>query len=162
MKEVAENLFVGNMYDYENFVKNQVGWSIVHACKEPYHRQLLGYRTKGAPKEHPEYFFAERGDRLYLNIVDAPDPAYIPKVIIDKAIEFIDNKLKLGNKVLIHCNEGMSRSPIIALLYLATTGKYNGKNFEIAEKEFNEIYPSYNPKTGTRGYAIINWNKYCI
>jgi len=103
MIEIHSNLFAGDATD-ELKVRGRDGWAVVHACKDPYHRQLLGYTTKGAPKDHPEYFFAERGNRLYLNLVDAPDPEYIPKEIIDKAIAFIHEKLSEGSKVLVHCN----------------------------------------------------------
>ena len=58
MIEIYPNLFVGDQGDYEYQVKGQDGWAVVHACKEPYHRQLLGYRTRGAPKGHPEYLYA--------------------------------------------------------------------------------------------------------
>ena len=57
--------------------------------------------------------------RLYLNLIDPPNPAYIPKEIIDAALEFIDKGLKDGKRVLVHCNQGESRSPGIGLLYLA-------------------------------------------
>ncbi len=159
--EVTENLFVGNMYDYENTVKHQKDWSTVHACKIPYHKQLLGYSGNAAPKDSPEYLFADRGDRLYLNIVDSPNPKYIPSEIVDKAIDYIGKELKTGKRVLVHCNEGRSRSTIISLLYLATIGEYSGMSLEEAEKQFRLIYPLYSPKTGTRGYALLNWDKYC-
>lgn len=38
MIEVYENLFIGNEKDFENDVKQKDGWSVVQACKEPYHR----------------------------------------------------------------------------------------------------------------------------
>jgi len=82
MIEVYPRLFIGTESDYESQVRSQTGWWVVHACKEPYHRQLLGYAGRAAPKTHPEYFFARRERRLYLNIVDADDPNYIPKEII--------------------------------------------------------------------------------
>jgi len=70
MIEVYLNLFVGDQSDYEINVATQEGWAVVHACKEPYHRQALGYRVRGAPKDHPEYLVARRGNRLILNIVE--------------------------------------------------------------------------------------------
>ena len=161
MKEILDNLYIGNQDDYEYNVKNLPGWAVIHACKEPYHRNLLGYQTKGAPKNHSEYFFAERDDILYLNLVDAPDPAFIPTVIIDKAIQFIDMKLNEGKKVLVHCNQGMSRSAILGLLYLTYTGAYENLRYFDAEIEFVKVYPDFNPANGVRGYAIQNWDKYC-
>ena len=115
MIKVDNNLFVGDERDYEFNVSRQDGWAIVHACKDPYHRQALGYRTRGAPKDHPEYLVARRGNRLILNIVDANDPSFFAKEMIDQALDFIDKSLSNGKKVLVHCNQGESRSPSIAL-----------------------------------------------
>lgn len=161
MLEISNNLYVGNQLDYETEVKERFGWAVVHACKEPYHRQLLGYLTRGAPVGHPEYFFAEREDKLYLNLVDAPNPAYIPVEIIDKALDYVTVKLDEGKKVLVHCNQGMSRAAIIGLLYLAQNGAYTNLDFDRAEEEFIKVYPEYNPANGVRGFAKQNWNKYC-
>jgi len=161
MIEIHPNPYVGNEYDYEFKVRHEAGWCIVHACKEPYHRQALGYRGRAAPKDHPEYLIARRGKRLILNLVDAPDPAYIPQKIIDTALEFIDASLRTGNQVLVHCNEGCSRSPAIGLLYLV---KYTDllpiDDFIQAEEVFRSIYPPYNPKNGIRGYMTTNWSRY--
>ena len=52
MKEIHPNLHIGSQDDYENIVKHQDGWFVIHACKEPYHRQTLGYTGRSAPKEH--------------------------------------------------------------------------------------------------------------
>jgi predicted protein tyrosine phosphatase len=161
MIEIYPNLFIGNEQDYESRVRHEPGWCTVHACKEPYHRQALGYHTKAAPKNHPEYLIARRGNRLILNLVDAPDPAYIPKEIIDAALEFIEINLKGGNHVLVHCNEGCSRSAGIGLLYLAKhTDRLPKRNFIEAEAAFRALYPPYNPKSGIRGFMMANWTDY--
>ncbi len=161
MIEIHPNLFIGNEYDYESKVRNNLGWCVVHACKEPYHRQALGYIQRAAPKNHPEYLIARRGNRLILNLVDAPDPAYIPKEIIDTALAFIDDNLKSGNRILVHCNEGCSRSAGIGLLYLARfTDKVPKGSFFEAEKVYRSIYPPYSPKSGMRGFMIENWKVY--
>jgi predicted protein tyrosine phosphatase len=143
-------------------VKHQDGWRIVQACKEPYHRRELGYRTRGAPKSHPEYLIARRGHRLILNLVDAPDPAYIPKEIVDAALEFIDDGLRSGLQVLVHCNLGESRSPGIGLLYLAVfTDAIPSGSLEKAESAFRDIYPEYKPSLGIRGFLNQHWREYC-
>jgi len=160
MTEIHPNLFIGNENDYEFKVKNQIGWSVIHACKEPYHRQELGYSGKGAPKDHPEYLIAKRGNRLILNLVDAKDPAYISKVIIDVALSFIDEQLSKGQEVLVHSNQGMSRSPGIGLLYLAKVGVINNSSFEEALSEFKEIYPGINMAGGMHGFLVGNWGEY--
>lgn len=160
MTEIHKNLYVGNETDYEYKVKNQEGWCVIHACKEPYHRQELGYSGRGAPKGHPEYLMAKRENRLILNLVDAENPAYIAKEIIDQALQFIDQSLNTGRNVLVHCNQGMSRSPGIGLLYLAKEGIINNNSFEAALAEFEEIYPGINMAGGMRGYLEGNWEEY--
>ncbi len=160
MKEVYKNLFIGNENDYEQKVKNQLEWRVVHACKEPYHRQLLGYTGRAAPKGHPEYLIAMRGNRLFLNIVDADSPDYIPKEIINKALEFIHESILADKPCLVHCNLGESRSPSIGLLYLAKHGHISNSSFSIAESEFRKLFPMYNPNNGIRGFIINNWGEY--
>ncbi|EMO60011.1 hypothetical protein LEP1GSC161_0256 [Leptospira santarosai str. CBC1416] len=65
MIEIIPNLHIGNQSDYETNIANRHNWFVIHACKEPFHRNLLGYSGKGAPKEHPEYLLARRGNRLF-------------------------------------------------------------------------------------------------
>jgi protein-tyrosine phosphatase len=161
MVEIYPGLFIGNESDYEMYIKNQAGWWIVHACKEPYHRQLLGYKSRGAPKDHPEYFFAERANRLFLNLVDTEDAAYIHKHIIDKSLQFINKALQTGDKVLVHCNQGESRSPVIGLLYLGIyTNAFSGLTLSEAEAKFRQLYPAYNPKRGMKDFLHIHWYEY--
>lgn len=160
MIEVMPNLFVGGQSD-EAQLRGQTDWFVIHACKEPYHRQALGYSGQGAPKTHPEYLIARREGRLILNLVDVPNVAFISPLIIDAAIAAIHENI--GNaKVLIHCNQGMSRSPTIALLYMAKHGSvFTGDTFEQARVKFLERYPLYNPAKGVADYAALNWKKYC-
>lgn len=160
MIEIHPNLFIGVVEDYESQAKGKSDWLTVHACKEPYHRHELGYTSQGAPKDHPEYLIARRENRLILNLVDVPNPAYIRKEIIDAALEYIHKGLSEEKKVLVHCNLGESRSPSIGLLYLAIYTDKLPKDFPMAEQEYRKIYPSYNPGLGMRGFVIQNWGNY--
>lgn len=160
MIEIYPNLYVGDQTDYEQRVRNQVGCSIVHACKEPYHRKAVGYSGRGAPKHHPEYLIAKRGNRLMLNLIDPENPTYIPKEIIDEALSFIDQHLNDWKKVLVHCNQGQSRSPGIGMLYLAKERVIENDSFNEALMEFKNIYPSINMAGGVRGFLKKNWNNY--
>jgi len=161
MIEVFPNLFVGSQDDYEMIVRLAPDWHVVHACKEPYHRQALGYSGRGAPKDHPEYLLARRDNRLILNLVDVADPSFIRKEIIDAALSFIYEALKEQKKVLVHCNKGESRGPSIGLLYLhSRTEALSAASFVDAEQAFMKVYPMYNPAGGIRGFLQINFDAY--
>ena len=159
MIEIMHNLFIGSQSDYENIVKYESGWYVIHACKEPYHRQALGYSGRAVSKDHPEYLMAERENRLILNLVDVADPAYIAKIIIDKAIGCIAGHIN-EMKVLVHCNQGASRSATIGLLYLHSDGDINTYDFEQAEAQYAARYPLYMPANGMRLFAKSHWEDY--
>lgn len=155
------SLFVGNQED-EKAITNPDEWAIIHAAKEPYHREALGYTGRSAPKDHPEYLMAYRPclntlpkNRLILNLVDVEDPKYVHPSIMRAAMWFIDQNAH----VLVHCNQGASRSPTIAMLYLHSIGKLP-LIFEAAEAAFKEIYPPYCPGKGMRGFAQAHWEEY--
>lgn len=161
MIELAQNLFVGSQDD-EAQIRGRTGWFVIHACKEPYHRDALGYSGRGAPKEHPEYLIARRAGRLILNLVDVANINFIAPEIIDAALEAIHQNIGT-QKVLVHCNQGMSRSPTIGLLYLAKfTNAFRGQTHEEAVQKFRGLYPQFNPALGMAEYARQNWLKYSV
>jgi hypothetical protein len=178
VKKVFTNLWCGSEQDFYNSllctyspVKSEMellacmpeGWAIVHACKEPFHRMALQYTGRGAPKDDPEYLWSERtGNRLALNMVDAPSSLFFDKSMIDKALEYIEQKLSEGFKVLVHCNEGFSRSPSLCLIYLIKHGIIKGDTLEDCEAEFLKVYPEYNPGTGMRGFVKEHFNEYIL
>lgn len=153
MIEIQANLFIGSQDDYECRVRHEQGWRVVHACKEPYHRQALGYSGRAIRKAHPEYLIARRGHRLILNLIDADNPAFIPKQIIDEAVAFVHESLQAGQRVLVHCNQGESRGPTIGLVYLvAYTDLLPSASPEEAMQAFAKLYPLYSPAAGMRGF----------
>lgn len=159
MLEVHPGLFVGNEMD-ERRVRDEPGWFFIHACKEPYHRQALGYTGRAAAKDHPEYLIAHRDGRLILNLVDVADVKYVAAEIVDAALDVIH--VNLGTtKVLLHCNQGQSRSPTIALLYLLRhTDRFAGMGIDDAVPAFRVLYPPYSPARGMADYARLNWDRY--
>lgn len=162
MIEVYSRLFVGNQLDYEGTVSRQSGWAVVHACKEPYHRQALGYSGRAAPKTHPEYLVARRGTRLILNIVDANNPAFFDGGMINQALDFIAQQHAGGSNVLVHCNQGESRAPSIALVYMAARLQVLPKeSLTAAEQVFRKLYSLYNPNVGIREHLRQYWQEYC-
>lgn len=170
MIEVYPNLFVGNQNDYELKAKlepggnDPLGWFVVQACKEPYHREALGYTGRAAAKDHAEYLLAVRDNRLILNLVDADNPAYISSEVMSKAIGFIYEHLDNGDKVLVHCNQGVSRSPGIAMFYLMvfTDILHNCGSFDDAVKKFSEMYPPFKPANGILGFLNSGWDSYHV
>jgi hypothetical protein len=166
--EIYPNLFVGSQNDLIHADSGigivSPGWFVITAAKEPWHREALGYKTQGAPKDHPEYLIAERERRLILNLVDAPDPAYIREEIIERALDTIDVALDAGDKVLLHCNQGNSRAPTIALLWLrfrcAVTRPFLARmTFHDACEAMAERYPGFDPAGGMLGYARAAWEE---
>ena len=147
MVKVAPNLYVGDALDVKT--AEERGYSIISAGKE-FHRRLLGYEGQSAPKDK-DYLWAERPHHLYLNLVDSESPDYIPKELIEHAIQFITDQLNLGNKVLVHCSEGMSRGPSIALIWMQRFQLLPASG-NAAMKKFRKIYPQYSPRGGMKGY----------
>lgn len=160
MIEIYPRLYIGNQDDYEYTVKNLKGWKVIHACKEPYHRQLVGYTGRHCEIDHPEYLMAPRHGRIAMNLIDS-DAKYIPPQLIRSILDIVDIWLKKGSKILIHCNQGISRSPMLGFLYLLKfTKKIKSVNLEIALTEFKSIYNNFNPSLGVIEFIEQNFNDY--
>lgn len=173
MIEVFPNLFVGAADDLMYAAGPggagtgdvAPGWFVISAAKEPWHREALGYKERGAPKDHPEYLVARRDRRLILNLVDVEDPAYIREEIIGAALGAIDAAMDAGDKVLLHCNQGHSRAPSIALLWLRWGEKSPVCPFmaqlhpDSAMVAFGEIYQGFSPAGGMAAYIRNHWDR---
>ena len=120
MIEVYEGVYQGSDKDVDAFLEQHPNGWIIHAAKEPWHRNALGYVGRSAPKDHPDYLYAirstEHGYRMYLNFVDADDAKYIPKDMVDRALGFALRAVDHGHPLLIHCNQGKSRSVMLCAL----------------------------------------------
>lgn len=156
MLEVHPRLWVGDCEDFES-IKDTTNWYIVHACKEPYHRNLLGYTSNGCPTDNPEYLYAVRGNRLYLNLVDSPKKEFIPHEIIKKSLDFICEGFVRRKSILVHCNRGESRSASIVFMYLAHRLAKFDPLLEIAMLEFSNVYPKFSPSKGISGFMQDCW-----
>ncbi len=81
-----------------------------------------------------------------LNMVDTDSPTFFHKEMLDQALDFIDHMRVSEQNVLVHCNQGESRAPSIALLYMACRlNALPADSLEAAEDEFKQIYPRYRP-----------------
>lgn len=149
MIEVSKNLFVGKDADCIGF-----NGSICHCAKEKWHRAFVGYTGRACPKDHPEYLYAIRSGEIALNMVDVDNPAYHSEEMVNAALDFIRGSLANGLRVLVHCNQGESRGPSIAMLSMRNELL---DLFEEAEDEFRKLYPAYKPKNGIREYVRQHW-----
>jgi len=92
-------------------------------------------------------------------MIDPTTGKYFENILFESSLVFIDKNLNKGKKVLIHCNQGISRSPSIGMLYLATKEKIRNVSFDLAKEDFMKIYPDYQP-SGIREFLTENWNHY--
>ncbi len=156
MREVCNNLYVGT--ERSCFRGKKQDWAVIHACKSPCHQRRLSYTGSLSPL-HPNYLILEEEDHLYLNMVDANnvedrygDPMFT------KAINFLEKNLA-SKKIIIHCNQGQSRSPAIALVFLAKTGIIPKLSYGETTNAFHKIYPNYMPGMGVNNYLLRNWQR---
>jgi hypothetical protein len=161
MKQIAPRLHVGSQADFDALDVHGTEWPIVHCAKTPWHQSLLGYKGNCDPN-HPEYLFARRGKRLYLNLVDVADPKYFNRDVLDAAVAFIEEQIAAlkdtdPEAVLLCCNQGKSRAAMLGLIYLAPELP---EDFAEAEAEYRKLYPEYAPANGAREFARIHWRHY--
>ena len=154
MLEIYKNIFIGDDNDCRLAADN---FAIIHACKTC-HQSGVGYHGN-LSSSHPNYLIKEYDIHLYLNMVDM-EQELLPKFthpIIQTAMNFIQSNID-NKKILIHCNQGFSRSPSIGLLYLAIKNFLPNIDFNSARNEFENIYPNYQPGRGIALYMQNNWN----
>ncbi len=168
MVEVSNNLFVGTKYDfYDEEFNNDFAFCL---CAKTMHQLIAkkdgevseGYRGN-MNKDETEYLIAERPDRriLAVNLVDAPFVEYISDKIIWKCLDFIDDKIKCGYKVLVACDQGQSRSVGIAFLHLLETGKFDScHNYDEAITEMQKLYEDIKFGNGMKQYVMNVSDKY--
>ncbi|MEM4721008.1 MAG: hypothetical protein QXT73_02960 [Candidatus Methanomethylicaceae archaeon] len=155
MRKVYERLFVGNELDCRNGGDN---WAVVHACKSPCHQRAVGYRGN-LSSHHPHYLVLERGNDLFLNMIDPPTPLFMP-TLFTEFLKFTKTHWNSGKNVLIHCNHGESRAPSLALLFLAKiVGMLPNDSYESAWKEYRKLDAGYQPGLGIQIHLATNWDQ---
>lgn len=154
MIEITKKLYIGNDSDCLN---SNADIAIIHACKTC-HQKGVGYRGN-LSSAHPHYLILETNDHLYLNMVDM-EREFLSKFthpIMESSLDFIDKYIS-EKPVLIHCNQGFSRSPSIGLLYLVRKNEISNANYIDAKNSFLGKYPQYAPGRGIELYLQNNWN----
>lgn len=156
MLQIYDKIYVGAEQDCHFNALDD--WAIIHACKHPCHIKAVEYKGN-LPQSHPNYLIFENNKHLVLNMVDMEQELH-PKYtnpIMSAAMIFIEKYIEM-NKILIHCNQGQSRSPSIALIYIARKSIINNESFSTAAKEFIQLYQYYQPGRGIAAYMNRNWN----
>lgn len=159
MKEVHPSLFVGNEQDCVA-TKGNADWTIVHACKHPCHQNAVGY-SGSLPSGHPDYLIHKKDQNLYLNMVDMDrkQKHEYMEPIVSSTLDFIGNYID-SYKVLVHCNEGESRAPALAMLYLAKRkDAIRKETYAEAKQDFQEIYSRFDPSRGINLYLQDYWQE---
>ena len=151
------NLHIGAEQDLaQNFENQEV--AIVNVAGN-LHTKILGTRPNS---NHPNYILYKRDRILSVNFVDGEDPKYYDwqsdgVSVFTQILDFIKNQK--GKKVLINCNQGISRSPSVTMVYLAKRLKsVSNKSFDSAMEDFVKLYPNYTPGLGIRLFLSQNWN----
>lgn len=97
------------------------GDRILHCAKYPWHVRMAGNKLS---KDNTNYMYVEKDNEAALNLVDNdtynPEYQQLFNDAILKAFKFLD---KHQGAVYIHCNQGGSRGPSVALLYMKHCGE---------------------------------------
>lgn len=128
---------------------------VIHACKFPCYERVIGEPRE---KDDPEYLVVESDRDLFLNMIDPPVPLFQLRTFT-AALEFLDRFD--SEEVLVHCNQGASRSPSIALLWLAKR-RWASPDFASARAAFEPRFPgwggiAYRPGAGISTFLEREW-----
>lgn len=158
--EIAPNLHVGGAFIWKTLNALHDNIAVLSCAKDPWHRDMVGYtRERPLPRDHPEYLFAQRGNRATMNMVDAPDARYFSREMIDAGLKFMTAQRMRGQVLVVHCNEGLSRGPSMAFLHLLRRGELS-REYTAALNEFRVLYPAYSPGAGIEAFIRQNWSYY--
>lgn len=154
MREVFPRVFVGNQLSCRSGTTEM---AVVHACKSPCHQRAVGYSGSLA-REHPEYLALEDGANLWLNMIDPPLPLF-QREVFHRFLAFAALHHDRGGSVLIHCNQGESRSPSLALLLLARhLRQLPDVSFAAACHAYQAVDAAYRPGVGIARFLTEEWN----
>jgi predicted protein tyrosine phosphatase len=155
MFQVHDRLYVGTANEC---FEDRPGWAVVHACKSPCHQRAVGYRGS-LPSSHPHHLVLERERDLFLNIIDPPRPLF-QRATFSTFLGFTARHWQAGAEVFIHCNQGESRAPSLAALFMARhLGALDASSFDAASRELARIYPTYFPAAGILHYLRQEWDR---
>jgi hypothetical protein len=155
MREICNRVCIGSM---EHHRYGDREWSVVHACKHPCHQQAVGY-SGNLPKSHPNYLIMEKESDLYMNLIDPPVPLFQSQSFAAFR-KFAAREHESGKKIFIHCNQGLSRAPALALLFMAKDlNLIPNENYKAANAAFRRVFPNFSPGKGIESFLHSTWEE---
>ncbi len=153
MKKVYERLYTGDASDCFGGAEH---WAVVHGCRYPCLRRAM--RRLKVSSENPVHL--EDGPNLYLDLFDGP-ARYFTMSPFKTFLAFAGRHWDGGAGLLIHCNQGKSRAPSLALLFLAKHSKaLPSKSYDEAFAAFSELLPDCSPGEGIQWFLRKNWQRF--
>lgn len=125
--QITAHLFLGSQYNLLGLRK----------------LKTLGVTAIVNMRTHNDYSDAEHEGIKYLHLptVDNTPP---PLEVLIKGADFIDNEIKNGGSVYVHCRQGLGRGPTMAIAYLIKTGL----TYEDAYAMIKRVRIFINPRPG--------------
>jgi protein-tyrosine phosphatase len=155
---IHDRIRVGDQSDCVIGLCMTPGDSVIHCVKDPCHKRTVGY-TKNLSKDHPNYLSAEYRNDLFLNLVDPPVPLFQAQSFA-LFRQFAREHYNRGENLLIHCNQGFSRAPSLAMLFLAKElGVISSESYAAAVEEFKPLYPAFAPGKGIEMFMQEHWGE---
>lgn len=128
IQHVNDHLYIGNLKGYQD-------------C--PFDLQYLSLTHRAVP----------RGTFKRIEMIDSDDPAHFHIEQFKEGVDFIKK-----SPTLVFCDQGGSRAPSMAMLYMANTHQISSRNYFSACRDFLQIYPWFKPNTGIRVFMASNWD----
>jgi hypothetical protein len=147
--QVYPGLFVGPGIDARTFYGN-----ILHCAKEPWY--VDGLKNQGVPV--CSNVLRTNAREMALNMIDAEKASFFPDEMINAGLDFITDTFAEGESILLHCNQGISRSPSMAFLWMFEHG-FLDKEFRYAVPQFKKIYKDWGPANGIWDYLKARCEK---
>ncbi len=126
---------------------------IVHGCKTC-HQAKAG---KLSPTDKRYLSFVEQGD-LYLNLIDATT-AYFQTQSFTAFLRFARDNWLDDRPITIHCDQGRSRAPMLAVLFMAKVLEIiPNTSLDDAMDAFEAQHGKLEPSEGIETYLRKNWH----
>lgn len=161
MIEVAPRIFIAKEEEIADLTPSE--YSLL-SLASTFHYQMHSWKKGENHKDDPCYVMCAHGSQiLSINWVDGPSHLYDWQgkgvEVMQKILTWIEYQLDHNRQVIISCNQGVSRSPTIALLYMSKVLHLLPSNsFPKASSAFQKLYEEYNPG-GIAGFVNEHWHE---